>query len=264
MIIDDTSSSSTESSIAHDEQNFDRPADRELIENHLHLVSAAVSRLKRRIPAHVDAQDLHSVGLLGLVQAAQRYTPTADRTFSAYATLRIRGAMLDELRRLDSCSRQARSRAKTLRATSLEISQTLGRDARPEEVRAALDLSPEEFRKWQSDAEPVRHVALDCPLDDEDGRGVSLHDLLADDSATEAFERVERNELTEILARLIAKLPASRQRILTMHYQQGYRIGDIAGMLRVTSSRISQLHARTVKQLREALDAELACFASTN
>jgi RNA polymerase sigma factor FliA len=232
--------------------------DRELIAENLHLVDAAVARLKRRVPAHIDAQDLRSVGLLGLVNAARRFVPAPGRTFPAFATVRIQGAMLDELRRLDPCSRQARARAKLLRDTGASLAQQLGRDARPEEVRAALRLSPAEFRKWNHEATPPRHLAIDRPLDDSDDTGASLHDLLADDSQSDCAAHTERRDMVEMLAKLVAELPPSRQRLLTMHYQQGMTIGEIAAELGVSSSRISQLHSRVVERLRIAFRQSLA------
>lgn len=233
-----------------------RPVDQELIESHLHLVHAAVARLKRRIPAYVDAADLYSVGLTGLVTAARKFNPVQGRTFAGFAALRIRGAMLDELRRMDTCSRRARVRARQLKASAEALEQKLGRAATDEELRSSLALTREQFRTWVGDAQPVTFVAIDRPVGETGETGASLHEFLADDTDRNGATQLEKEELVELLSRRLNELPASQRKILSMYYYDGRRVGEIAREFGVSSSRISQVHTRALDKIRTWLKAE--------
>ena len=230
--------------------------EQELIEAHLHLVRSAVARIKRHVPAHVDADDLYSIGLAGLVAAVRKYNPIQGRTFAGFAALRVRGAMLDELRRLDTCSRRARARARQLKAATAELEQELGRDATDGEVRAALGLSRAEYAKWVADAKPVGFLAIDRRSNCDDGPGSALHDLIADENDRTGCASLEHAELVALLERRIAELPVLQKKILAMYYFEKVRIAEIARVFGVTSSRISQVHTRTLGELREWLAVE--------
>ncbi len=254
MIIESFASSDTDHvqiEFVSEDQTGSTPAtERELIASHLHLVDSAVARIKRTVPAHVDADDLRSIGLTGLVSAVRRYNPEQGRTFAGYAAMRVRGAMLDELRRLDSCSRRARARARRLRETSGGLEQKLGREVTGEEVRAELGLSREEYGKWVEDAQPVGFVAIDRSADAEEGQGSSLHELLADEQDETGRAQLEKEERIRLLAQRIEELPAQQRRILAMHYHENMRIGEIAEVFGVSSSRVSQVHARALAELK--------------
>jgi RNA polymerase sigma factor for flagellar operon FliA len=229
--------------------------EQELIENHLHLVHSAVARLKRTVPGHIDADDLRSIGLTGLVSAVRRFNPVQGRTFAGYAAMRIRGAMLDELRRLDSCSRRARARARQLKATTQELEQRHGREVTSEEVRNSLGLGREEYGKWVDEAQPVGFVAIDRSAEKEEGQGASLHDMLADEQDETGRVQLEKEELTRLLAQRIEELPSQQKKILALYYYENVRIGEIARTFGVTSSRVSQVHTRTLNELRDWLSA---------
>ena len=228
--------------------------EQQLIEDHLHIVRSAVARIKRSVPAHIDADDLYSIGLTGLITAVRKFNPIQGRTFAGFAALRIRGAMLDELRRLDTCSRRARARSRQLRTATNELEQKLGRDATTEEVRSSLGLSRAEYSQWVDDAQPISFLALDRQSQHgDDAPGAALHDLLADEQDETGHTRLERAELVQLLGQKIDELPALQKKILTMYYFQNMRIADIAAAFGVTSSRISQVHTRTLNALRECL-----------
>lgn len=120
--------------------------DNELIERYLPLVRNVVDRLRLTLPAHVDADDLYGVGVTGLIAAVRRYDPEQQNTFAAYATTRIRGAVLDELRRLDWFPRRARAKARKLKLAIAELEQILGRAPEESEIRARLGLTQDKRR----------------------------------------------------------------------------------------------------------------------
>jgi RNA polymerase sigma factor for flagellar operon FliA len=233
-----------------------QPADeRELIERYLPLVRNVVDRIKLNLPAHVDVDDLYSVGVTGLIAAVHKYDPTQDNTFAAYATMRIRGAVLDELRRLDWCPRRARAKARKIKEAINDIEQATGSAASEEEIQQRLGLTMKEFNRWMEEARPVTFVAIDGPADD-DHEGASLHELIADENNVLARDRMEHEELLQLVAQRIQQLPDIPRKILAMYYFENMRLAEIAEVFGLTESRICQIHSQTVLALRASLQRQ--------
>lgn len=224
--------------------------EQELIERYLPLVRNVVDRIKLNLPAHVDPDDLYSVGVTGLLAAVRKYDPEQGNTFASYAALRIRGAVLDELRRMDWCPRRARARSRKLKLAINEVEQRLGRPATDAEVWASLGLSPKEYYKWVEEAKPVTFIAIDQHAECDEGEGASIHELLADDADKTGRDHLERIELLELLAQRMEKLPDIQRKILAMYYFENMRLAEIAAVFGLTESRICQIHAQTVLGLR--------------
>lgn len=231
-------------------------SEQELIERYLPLVRNVVDRIKINLPAHVDADDLYSVGITGLLAAVRKYDPGQNTTFAAYASTRIRGAILDELRRMDWCPRRARAKAKKIKESINVVEQRLQRAATEEEVRAELGLSSKEYAKWLEESRPVCFVAIDQPLDGQEGEGASLHEVIADQADVPVRDRLEQEELLQIMARCIEALPETPRKILAMYYHEGMRLAEIAAVFKLTESRICQIHSQTVLALRAAIQRE--------
>jgi len=227
--------------------------EKDLIERYLPLVRNVVDRIKLNLPAHVDADDLYSVGVAGLIAAVRRFNPEQGNTFSGYAATRIRGAILDELRRMDWCPRRVRARSRKLKAAINDVEQKLGRAATDDEVCAALGLERKEYARWVEEAKPVTFLAIDQHADREEGEGASLHDLLADEQDTTGRESLEKSELLELLTQRIAELPDIPRKILAMYYFESLRLAEIAAVFGLTESRICQIHAQTILGLRAYL-----------
>lgn len=228
-------------------------AETELVERHLPLVRSVVDRCLIHLPAHVDADDLHGAGITGLIAAARRFDPTQGCSFATYATTRIRGAILDELRRLDVCTRRTRAKARQLRHAADELEQNLGRAATDEEIRVRLGLTEKNFARWREQTQPVRIIAIDQPADDM-ADAPSLHEIIADDSVEPVGQRLEREEQVGLVAKLISTLPDAPRKILAMYYQEKMRLVEIAAVFGLTESRICQIHAQTLRQLRGQLE----------
>lgn len=228
----------------------------ELIERYLPLVRNVVDRVKINLPAHVDADDLYSVGITGLLAAVRKYDPGQNTTFAGYATTRIRGAILDELRRMDWCPRRARAKAKKIKESINVVEQRLQRPATEEEIRAELGLSAKDYAKWMEEARPVCFVAIDQPAEGEEGGGASLHEIIADQSEIPVRDRLEQEELMQLMARCIAALPDTPRKILAMYYHENMRLAEIAAVFSLTESRICQIHSQTVLSLRAAIQRE--------
>ena len=220
-----------------------------LIERYLPLVRNVVDRIKLTLPAHVDADDLHSVGVTGLIAAVRRYDPAQGHTFAGYATMRIRGAVLDELRRLDWFPRRARAKARKIKTVIGELEQSLRRAPTDEETRAALGLSAKDYAHWLEEVRPMTFVAIDDTAGGEEG-STSLHEMIPDEQAVPVQAQMERDELGKIVAQKISELPDVQRKILAMYYYENMRLAEIAAAFSLTESRISQIHTQAILALR--------------
>jgi len=217
--------------------------EKDLIERFLPLVRNVVDRIKLTLPPHIDADDLYSVGVTGLMAAVRKYNPAQCNTFAGYAATRIRGAVLDELRRLDWCPRRARARAR-------KLEQRIGRTATEDEICEEMGVSQAEYRKWLDESRPVTFVALDSHAAGEESDGASLHEFLADDNDVTGRENLEKDELLKILTERMADLPDMPRKILAMYYFEHMRLAEIAKVFDLTESRICQIHSQTILSLR--------------
>jgi RNA polymerase sigma factor FliA len=224
--------------------------EKDLIERYLPLVRNVVDRIKLNVPAHVDADDLYSVGITGLIAAVRKFDPNQGSTFASYAAMRIRGAILDELRRMDWCPRRARARSRKLKTAINDVEQKVGRAATDLEVRTSLGLTEVEYAKWVEEAKPVTFIAIDQNPDSEEGGGASLHELLRDEADVTGRDNLEKAELLQLLTQRIAELPDIPKKILAMYYFENMRLAEIAAVFGLTESRICQIHAQTILGLR--------------
>jgi RNA polymerase sigma factor for flagellar operon FliA len=224
--------------------------EKDLIERFLPLVRNVVDRIKLTLPQHIDADDLYSVGVMGLISAVRKYDPTQGNTFAGYAAMRIRGGILDELRRMDWCPRRTRARARKLKESINAVEQKLGRAATEDEICKELGLTRKEYAKWLDEVRPVTFVALDQHAEGEESEGASLHELLADETNTTGRDNLEREELLKILSQTMSELPDIPRKILAMYYFEGMRLAEIAAVFGLTESRICQIHSQTILGLR--------------
>jgi RNA polymerase sigma factor for flagellar operon FliA len=229
----------------------------EFLQAHLPLVRSVVERMKASIPTHVETDDLLSVGVVGLISAARAYRPTHGSTFATYATLRIRGAILDELRRMDWMPRRARTKAKALREVIGQLEQTLGRPASEFEVADALGLSAEAYNDLLEEVRPITCIDIDSSVDDASGEEKSLHEVIPDHSQEIARVNLEKKELVEALMARIQTLPEVPRKVLTLYYVEELRLAEIAQVFGLTESRICQIHSQAILSLRSYMKSEL-------
>jgi RNA polymerase sigma factor for flagellar operon FliA len=196
----------------------------------------------------LDVDDLYSVGLLGLIQAQRRFDPTHGVTFAAYAAMRVRGAVLDELRRVDWMSRTLRIKAKKLTDVISAFEQRVGRPATEAEIADELGISSEEYSILLDEVRPLSYVELDALAgDDEDS---SLHDVIADENQPNARDIALKQELIKLVVERLQALPDMQRKILAMYYFENLRLAEIAKVFGVTESRICQIHTQAVLSLK--------------
>lgn len=228
--------------------------EKEMLERYLPLVRNVVDRLKLTLPAHVDADDLYSVGVTGLIAAVRRFNPEQQHTFASYASTRVRGAVLDELRRLDWFPRRARAKARKIKTAIAELEQVLGRAPSEDEIRDKLGLTVKEYSHWMVEVRPISFVAIDDNGETEEGGGTSRHEMIADDQAVPVQTSMENEEMGQLMALKIQELPDIQRRMLAMYYHENMRLGEIAAVFNLTESRICQIHARALLGLRSQLE----------
>jgi RNA polymerase sigma factor for flagellar operon FliA len=222
----------------------------QFIERHLPLVKTVVDRIRATLPPSVDAEDLRSAGLSGLIMAVHKYDPAQSATFVAFASLHIRGAVMDELRRMDWMSRGCREKAKRLKEVIATIEQRVGRPASEEEICSAMGLTAEKYANLLEDVKPITFVQLDSEAYREDSDSISLHEIIPDASQIPPCEGMERQEFVQLVAERIEKLPTVAKKVLAMYYYENMRVAEIAAAFGVTDGRISQIHTQAIMSLR--------------
>jgi RNA polymerase sigma factor for flagellar operon FliA len=222
---------------AHARYAAESGGDAALLARHAALVDRVARRVASRTAGAVAPEDLWSSGAMGLLEAARRFDAARDVRFESFAEHRIRGAMLDEMRRMDHLPRRLRSQADDVQRARGRLGQALQREPTAEEVSAELGVALEDL------------AALDAVLQPH----LTDVDALAGD-ADPADEQVARREQREALAAAIATLPDRLQLVLSLHYAEGLTYREVAKILDVSEPRVCQLHAEAMAQLRGVLD----------
>ena len=228
-------------------ENLDREA---LIEAHFPQVKFIAERLAAKLPPSVECEDLIGAGMLGLLDAVEKFDPSRGVMFKTYAEMRVRGAMLDSLRDLDWAPRSLRRRSREVEEAYLKIEQERGRPATEEEVAAYLHLSVREFQTLLGDLRGMNVCGLEIESDDDE----SGHTRQFPDSpARSPHALFELTEKRERLAAEIDRLPHRERMVIGLYYVEELTMKEIGAAVGVTESRVSQIHTQAVLRLRAAL-----------
>ena len=228
-----------------------------LVEEYLPLVKSVVGRLQMSLPSHVDAEDLYSAGLVGLLDAIRHYNPKLGSTFETYARVRIRGAVFDELRRMDWVPRSIHSKAKKVQEAIKTLEQKKRRTPTDAEVAAALGISLDEYEQLIEEIRPATFVCLDAAANDESDNAPTQYEAFADAKQENPLDGVARNEMAEIIADRLGHLPKMQRQVLALYYFEDMRLREIAEIFGLTESRICQIHSQAILSLKVQL--ELVC-----
>ena len=223
-----------------------------LILEHLPQVRLIARRIHERLPESVNLDDLVSTGTIGLIAAIDRFDPTHNVKLKTYAEYKIRGAILDSLRGLDWAPRQQRKRAKQIELAIASIEQRLKRTPTEEEIAQELDLKIEEYHEWLVEIRGVNLGSLECASADEDG-----HDLLryiSDNEENWPSRLLEKSELQALLAEAIERMPANEKIVLSLYYHEELTLREIAKVIHLHESRVSQLKSQAILRLRSYIE----------
>jgi RNA polymerase sigma factor FliA len=226
-----------------------------LILTYAPLVKYVAGRLGSGLPAHVDEGDLVSYGLLGLINAIERFDPTRDIKFETYAISRIKGAIIDELRALDWVPRSVRSRARDIERAIAELEAKIGRAPTDEEIAGKVGITVEELEDSLTEISRSSIAALDelWTVSGDGGDQVSLLDTIEDTDGPNPQDALAQTELREALGEAIARLPEREKLVVTLYYYEELTLREIGEVLGVTESRVSQLHTKAILRLKARL-----------
>jgi RNA polymerase sigma factor for flagellar operon FliA len=225
----------------------------QIITEYLPYVNRIVNRIATHLPPTVEVDDLVNVGIIGLIQAIERYDPTRDNKFMTYAVFRIKGAVLSELRSRDFLGRTTRKKIRSLEKAYLKLEQKLGREVKDEELAAEMDLDLDQFyqvKRMSSISfisfEEIGHATRE-EKDDFLGR------MLKSDTSNDALFMTTLKEIKTTLAEHIENLPEKERLVVSMYYGDELTMKEIGKVLDITESRVSQIHSQAVIRLRSKL-----------
>ena len=228
-------------------------AESNLVEEYLPLVRTVVGRLAMSLPPHVDQEELYSSGLVGLLNAVRNFDPEGGSSFESYARVRIRGAIFDELRRLDWVPRSVHDKARKVQTIMQRLEQQLGRVPTNAQMATALDITTDEYEELLVEIRPATFVCLDsAPCAEEEGE-TTRYESIPDHTQENPVESASRHELAGIIAERLEQLPEMQRKVLALYYFEDLRLREIAEVFGVTESRICQIHSQAILSLRSFL-----------
>ncbi|MDE6640891.1 MAG: FliA/WhiG family RNA polymerase sigma factor [Acetatifactor sp.] len=220
-----------------------------LILEYASLVKVVAGRLSMYLGYNVEYDDLVSYGIFGLIDAIDKFDCFKEVKFETYASLRIRGAILDQIRKMDWIPRTIRQKQKKIETVMREVEQATGHAATDEEIAAGLGISEDEYLEWQSQMKITGVVSLNEYM--EQGSDVSQDYGRHTTSRFEApEERIEKEELTKVLGEALQLLTEKEQKVITLYYYEELTLKEISSILEVSESRVSQLHTRALQKMK--------------
>jgi RNA polymerase sigma factor for flagellar operon FliA len=223
----------------------------QLITEYLPYVKRIVQRLAVHLPSTVDIDDLMNVGVIGLIQAVDRYDPRRDNKFMTYAIFRIKGAVLSELRARDFLSRSNRRKIRELESAYLRLEQKLGREADDREIARELGVDLEQvYRTKQMSS--ISFISLEeLGISSRDEKEKLLSYLINNED--DALSMTKLKELKEAMARAIKQLPEKERMVISLYYLDELTMKETGKVLGITESRVSQIHSQAILHLRTKL-----------
>jgi RNA polymerase sigma factor for flagellar operon FliA len=225
----------------------EQQGDNDLIVRHAPLVKRIAHHLMNRLPASVQVEDLIQAGMIGLLDAARHYDATQGASFQTYAGIRIRGAMLDEIRRLDWTPRSVHRKGREVAETVREIENRTGRDAKDSEVAEAMGISLDEYHQILQDVASSRVFSIDH----DDSESGESPEPAGDEPSPLAV--LQEAGFQDALTEAIAALPEREQLVMQLYYDEELNLREIGAVLGVSESRISQIHGRIMLKLRSLM-----------
>lgn len=224
------------------------------------LVKVVAGRLSMYLGYNVEYEDLVSYGIFGLIDAIDKFDYMKEVKFETYASLRIRGSILDQIRKMDWIPRTIRQKQKKIESVIREIEQETGHAASDEDIAKALGISDDEYLEWQSQMKITGLVSLNEYM--EQGSDVSQDYNRHTTSHFESpEERIEKTELTKVLGEALQLLTEKEQKVITLYYFEELTLKEISNILEVSESRISQLHTRALQKMKTKMGNYMGVFA---
>jgi RNA polymerase sigma factor for flagellar operon FliA len=223
----------------------------ELILEHLQQVNWIAARIHEKLPPNVELDDLISAGIVGLLAAVDNYDPSRNASLKTYAEYKIRGAILDSIRGLDGIPTHKRKRVKQVQEAIQSAEHKLQRSPGEEEIAQELGIGLAEYQQWVVELRGVSLGSLELAGDGED---VSLLKFISDDEQESPARILERSELERVIGEGMLKIPENERLVLSLYYKEELNLREIAAILELHITRISQLRAQGILRLRAYLE----------
>ncbi len=220
----------------------------DLVIQHAPLVRRIAQHLASRLPASVQLDDLIQAGMMGLLEAARNYDAGQGASFETYAGIRIRGAMLDETRKVDWVPRSVHRKARVMAVVVHTLEHRLGRLAKPAEVADAMQIDLDQYYQIVKDAAGCRVLSLDEP----DNGVVDVGDIPGDGDHDPA-QQIEASGFRAVLVEVMASLPEKERLVMSLYYEQDLNLRQIGSVMGVSESRVCQIHSQAVKRIRSRM-----------
>ena len=231
--------------------NLTREQKDKLITEYAPLIKFIARKISLRLPPSIELDDLVSSGIIGLMDAIDKYDPSRDNKFRTYAEFRIRGAILDELRAQDWVPRSVRDKSKLLDRTVVKLKSELSRSPTDSEVAQNLGISLEELHNLMNQVKPVSVVSIDESPNFSNMDKESILSII--DDCKNPQNKLDKKFIKDIFAKAIEELPERQRLVLSLYYYEDLNLKQIGRVLRVTESRVSQLHAHAITKLKTKL-----------
>jgi RNA polymerase sigma factor for flagellar operon FliA len=225
----------------------------ELLREHLPMVRFLALRIRERLPQQVETEDLISAGIVGLMDALQKFDPAKKVQFRTYAQFRVRGAMLDSLRSLDWGPRDLRRKGRAVEEAIRSLSATMGKSPTESEVAKQMGLELNDYQQLLGELSGLELSSLNASPSDDSGMEVLA--LLPAGPEDDPFLQCQNSEMRRLLAEAIAELPERERMVLTLYYYEELTMREVGATMGVVESRVSQLHSSAMARLRVALGA---------
>lgn len=222
----------------------------EIIVEYAPLIKYIAQKIASRLPANIELDDLISCGVIGLMDAIEKFDPTRDNKFKTYAEFRIRGAILDELRAQDWVPRSIREKAKLIDRAYQKLESELGRPATDEEMCEELKMTQEEFHDMVNKSKSVSILNIDDSATFNRGDKKSIAGITDESKHVNPFFAVANKNFREKIKEGISQLPEKQRLVLSLYYYEDLNLKEIGQVLDVTESRVSQLHTQAVTKLK--------------
>ena len=228
-----------------------------LILEYAPLVKLVAGRLSMYLGYNVEYDDLVSYGIFGLIDAIDKFDSMKEVKFETYASLRIRGSILDQIRKMDWIPRTIRQKQKKIEAAMKEIETATGRAATDEEIAQKLEISTEDFADWQSQMKITGIVSLNEFME-------SGSEIPAEQHKQNRFEEpekvIEKGELREVLGQALELLTEKEKKVILLYYYEDLTLKEISNVLEVSESRVSQLHTRALQKMKAKMGSYMGVF----
>lgn len=233
----------------------------ELIVRYLFLVKIVVGKVAANLPSHIKVDDLYSSGVTGLIRAVEKFDHTKNNKFETYAIFLIKGAIIDELRKLDWIPRSVHQKANQIANAQQALQQSLGRDPTDSELATYLKITETELDELLARVRPAILIPLNAEVTSNEDDFSPLLERIADSKAELSSEVLDRKEFSQLLEKAIDALAEQERKVLILYYYEELMLKEIGKILGISESRVSQIHTKAILKLRGRLKTIAQDFA---